>query len=220
MAHHVVMKRRFAASAAWLGATVVSILLASAAVATVRSEISERPSPLRATALDQLASSTTAPPSTVAGEEPPTTIPSSTTTAASSTQTVSTAPPTTVPVTTTTTMTGSVQSTTTTTVGAAQVTTTTAPPVVTTSTTTTQAQGEPQSYELTGGFVQILVSSDSVVVRFATPKPGFSVDIKKFGPPDVDVRFEGEDHTSVFKAEIESGALDVDLTEQDKGGDD
>lgn len=210
MAHHVVMQRRFGVGAAWVVATVVSILLASAAVATVRREISERPSPLRSTALDQLASSTTAPPPNVAGETPSGTIPSSTTTSAPTAQTTPIAPPTTVsPVTSTTT-----------TIGVAPVTTTTAAPVVTTSTTTTtQAQGEPKSYELTGGFVWIFVFPDSVVVSGATPSPGFSVEIKKAGPPEVEVKFEGESHTSVFKAEIEDGVLEVDLSEEEEGGD-
>ena len=234
MAHHVAMKRRFGVGAAWVAATVVSILLASAAVATVRSEISERPSPLRNAALDQLAASTTGPPPTVAGGAPPATIASSTTTAAQTAQPTSSAPPTTAPSVTSTTSgslpspIGTGPSTTTTTIGSAPVTTTTtAPPVVTTTTTipsststtsTTFAQGEPQSYELTGGFVQIFVFPDSVVVSFATPKSGFSVDVKKAGPPAVEVRFEGEDHTSVFKADYEAGVLDVDITEQDKGG--
>ncbi len=98
----------------------------------------------------------------------------------------------------------------------------TAPPVATTSPTTSTtttttvappAATETKAFHLRGGSVVIEVSPGRVVLRSATPRTGYSMDIQNSGPRRVEVEFEGEDDSSEFRAEWSGGALEVDIDE-------
>ena len=55
---------------------------------------------------------------------------------------------------------------------------------------------------------------DEVVLSSAAPAAGFSAEIKKEGPPEVDVEFEGESAKYRVRARWEGGELSVE-TESD-----
>ena len=57
---------------------------------------------------------------------------------------------------------------------------------------------------------------DEVVLSSAAPAAGFSAEIKKEGPPEVDVEFESESANYRVRAKWESGDLSV-QTESDVG---
>ena len=54
-----------------------------------------------------------------------------------------------------------------------------------------------------------------VVLSSATPAAGFAAEIKKQGPPDVDVEFESESAKFRVKAEWSNGLLAVEIDEDD-----
>jgi hypothetical protein len=65
-----------------------------------------------------------------------------------------------------------------------------------------------------GGSVGIEYWPDNVVLQWATPEPGFSVEVKHSGPDQVEVEFEGEDDEgSEFKATWRNGQLEVSIEE-------
>ncbi len=211
------MRRRVGAILGWVAATLVSVLVASAAVATVQDQVTERPSPLHPAALDRLASSTTSVTATTAAAQPvtstddvprassSTTSTSATTAAPASTAAVDTseAPSSSTSVATTTTM----PETTTT-------TSTTAAP------TTTGDPGELETYETGGGWVNILVYEEAVVLHSWTVASGYEIDIESEGPPKVELKFKSPSMTWSFKAKIDDGELDVQINEEGGGGDD
>lgn len=66
-----------------------------------------------------------------------------------------------------------------------------------------------------GGVVVVSYQPGEVVLSSATPGPGFAADIKKSGPPDVDVEFESETAKFRVKAEWSNGALSVEIDAND-----
>ncbi|MCB1247553.1 MAG: hypothetical protein KDB69_09830 [Acidimicrobiia bacterium] len=181
------MNRKLMYGVAWLAATMVAVVIASAAVGTVRSE-SEQPS-----ATSPYFNTST----TVATDQSSTT---STGTPGSTSTTSSTAPSSGSSTSTTvTTLPGSTSST--------SVTTTTEA-----STTTTPTS--PKTYTLAGGTVTIAANDPTVTLVGAVPKAGFTVDVEHTGPDEVRVEFESENHESSFRAEWEDGELLIDIDEE------
>jgi hypothetical protein len=77
--------------------------------------------------------------------------------------------------------------------------TTAGPPTTTAPTTApppTAAPAEVRTYSLVGGSVALRFSSSGVSVDYATPNPGFSVDIEPEHGNGVKVEFESEEHES------------------------
>jgi hypothetical protein len=70
-----------------------------------------------------------------------------------------------------------------------------------------------QVFHLQGGSVAIEYGAE-VELLWASPAAGFRAEIKKQGPPDVEVEFESEEHESRFRAEVVNGELDVDQEER------
>lgn len=116
-------------------------------------------------------------------------------------------------------------------VAASDLTTTTAtvPVPVTEPTATTlpvsssePAGGEPappspatqqQIFHLQGGSVAIEYGAE-VELLWASPAAGFRAEVKKQGPPEVEVEFESEEHESRFRAEVVNGELDIEQEER------
>lgn len=208
------MRRYLKVGIAWLGATAVSVLIASAAVAGIRDRVVETPVAIG------LPTSTTADTSAAArGDQvPATTAPATTTTTST---TVTTAPPTTVTTTEapTSTTSGDAGSPTTT----APPTTTTAPPTTTTTTappTTTTSPIEYSTHDLVGGTVVLAFGNGQVNLVSATPRPGFSYDPEHTGPDEVEVKFVSSDHKSKLEAHVDNGELRVETEEEPRDGSD
>ncbi len=201
------MRRYWGIAAAWLAATALSVLIASAAVAGIRDRVAETPvalgAPTTSTTVAPLgiSRSTTVPPSTTTVLEEATDTPLASTAAP--------APDTTVAVSTTTTTAPPASTTTTT-------TTTTAPPPPTTTTTVAPTT---QTYTLIGGSVTLSVGDGEVWVVSAVAAPGFRTEIEKAGPVEVKVEFESNDHKSELSAKLESGELKVEKEEEPREGD-
>ncbi len=53
----------------------------------------------------------------------------------------------------------------------------------------------------------------------AVPKAGFSVEVEKSGPKEVEVKFESADHQSEFRARWKDGELDIDIDEESEEDD-
>lgn len=197
------MRRYFGVGAAWLVATVLSVVIASAAVAGIRDRVVDTPVAIGApttttTVLSRNDVTTTVPDLTTTTSPPTTVAPSSTTEASQTTTTTvvdSTGTTTTVPPATTT-------------------TTTTAPP------TTTTAAPTNQTYTLTGGTVTLSVGNGEVWVVSAVANAGFDTDIEHAGPNSVEVKFESNNHKSKLKASFDGGELKVDKQEEPHDGDD
>jgi hypothetical protein len=198
------MKRITGLAAAWVAGTLVAIVIAAAAVGSVRSEVTDAPSALGASSIAEV--TTTSVPDT---EEEPTSTTSTTSTTLSP------------PETTTTTVdeTDDTETTTTTEVVDTEThstSTTTAPPV-----TTTTSASYTKTYGTEAGLpgeVTIIVSGESVTFGGASPLPGWTVELEDSGPEQVDVHFERNEDDGEkieFKAEIEDGELDVKISEED-----
>jgi hypothetical protein len=54
-----------------------------------------------------------------------------------------------------------------------------------------------------------------VVLSSATPAAGFATEIKKQGPPTIDVEFESESAKFRVEAEWSNGVLDIEIEEDD-----
>jgi hypothetical protein len=187
--------------AAWIAATLVAVVVATAAVGSVRSEVTNAPTALAA---PLVAASETAP------------APDSETSTTTTTSVVPAAPTTTMAITV---------STTTTTVpethasGEAPVTTTTPPVTPTTATTTTTSSNYAKTYDTEAGSVRITVSGESVTFAGATPLPGWTVELEHSGPEEVKVNFERNEHEDEekeieFKATVEDGELRISISEE------
>lgn len=194
--------------AAWLGATALSIVIASTAVAGIRDRVVETPVAigLPTTAAATVPPETTAAPAAATTTTTAVTVPSTT---AAPIETTTTEPP---PVTETTVP---APTTTTTTAAPVATTTTTAPPV----TTTTAAPVEYLTYDLIGGTVVLAVGNGEVNLAGATPRPGFSADYEHTGPKEVEVKFVSNDHKSKLEAQYEHGELKVETEEEEHGED-
>jgi len=178
------------------------MLLAIAAVGSVRDEVTNRPSPLQssgetAALLSGTTSTLLAPPTSGAPVVPATTaVPvttAATTTSVGASTTRAPSPPATTAVTT-----------------SQAPTTTQTPP-----TTTSAPEGEYfKSYQLVGGWVRLRVLGDQVYLDGSVPSPGYSVDVKSNGPGSVEVEFEDGSRESKLHAEVKGGELDVEIEEE------
>ncbi len=70
-----------------------------------------------------------------------------------------------------------------------------------------------QVFHLQGGSVAIEYG-DEVELLWASPAAAFRAEIKKQGPPDVEVEFESEEHESRFRAEVVNGELEIEQEER------
>ena len=191
------MMRRVGIVAAWVVATMVATMIAASAVGSVRGQVTDVPAIPNAGTAALLAATTT-------------------TAVAESSTTTSTAPAID-PTTTTTAAVTPTSSTTTTTTTPSSTPTTTAPPPTTT--TTVPPGPAITTYTLVGG--QVWISADEPDVAFvnAVPKAGFSVEVEKSGPKEVEVKFESADHQSEFRAGWKDGELDIDIDEESEEDD-
>lgn len=205
------MKPAVAIAAAWLAATFVAVVIASAAVGNVRTQVTDGPTALGPpTTIEAVAVSSTTvhvdeaphvnldvdidPP-----HEPPEPEPTSTTTTVF-TETTTTVAHTDHPV----------------------VTSTTQPPPQHTTTTTTTA-GYTKTYNitedgLTAGTVRISISGESVSFSGATVAPGWTFKLEEEGPEKVQVKFqaiEDDDIELKFKAEFDDGELKIKISVDD-----
>ena len=198
------MKRYLGLGAAWLGATVLSVLIASAAVAGVRDRVVETP-----VAIGAPTTSTTQAPvdlTTTTVLEVPST----------AAQTTTEPPPTTdPPPVTTTTVAGSTSTTTTAAPATTTTTTTTSPPQ-----TTTTAAASYETHTLIGGTVTLGFGGGEVWIVALDPSAGFDADIEKDGPHEVEVDFASNTHKPELSATLEDGELKVTTEEEPRDGDD
>ena len=193
-------------AAAWIGATLIAVVIASAAVGSVRSQVTDDALPLGSPDVAALsvdvtaASDTTMPSSTLV----PTTTRAnssgagtSTTVGPATTTTSSTLPPN----------------------GATSTSTTSTAPATTTSTTTAPSTSYSRTFDTAGGSVRVVVNGNNVTFGGAVPKTGGSVELKDPGPKEVKVEFEqnGGEGDVEFTATIENGELKVEIS---GGGDD
>jgi hypothetical protein len=193
------MRKVVGIGAAWLAATIVAVVVAAAAVGSVRGEVTDAPMALGASSIEVDVSAPTSddPPSpvTLAPQEMPTTTIAQID-ASAEPSTTTTAP---APVTTTT---------------AASVTTTTTPAV-----TTTTVDSYTKTYDTEGGSVRINISGESVTFAGATPLPGWTVELENSGPEEVKVHFErneDEEEEIKFTAKFDDGQLKVTISESDE----
>ena len=194
------MARRIALFAAWLGATALAVVVAAAAVGTVRTEVTDQPAagePFAATTILADASTTT------------TTILVTTTTATGTSTTTSIAdgsdddaPSTTI-----------TSSTTTSTTSPGDDDDDSAPTTTTTMQTTTTAPSVTKTYNMAGGTVTISASEPDVRFVGASPAAGYTIEVEDRGPEQVKVEFDGAGGESEFVAKWESGVLVVDIDE-------
>lgn len=194
----------------WLAVTTTAVLVAAAAVGSVRDQVTDTPSAMVPTTTIATSLAGPATPTTEPEREPTTSIPPTSTT---STTTIA-APTTTVPDVSTTTTRPPAPTTTTTT--ATPATTTTAPPTTTTSPPPTEIR----SYGLVGGSVTVEVGASTVRLAGASPKAGFSVEVENAGPEKVEVEFKSDDHESQFSGEFKDGVFVPKIEEEAHDEDD
>ncbi len=188
----------------WLAVTVAAVLIASAAVSSVRDQVTDTPTAmLRPTTIapgsaeQRVVDPGQLEPSPPTSTDEPS---SSTTTTPPTTTTVPLQPSTSVP-------------------------TTTAPPspdptTTTTTTTTTAPTTEIRSYELVGGLVSVEIGTETVRLAGASPKPGFAMEVENSGPEKVEVEFHNDEHESHFSGRFEDGRFVPSISESDEDGDD
>ena len=200
------MRRHLGIGAAWLGATALSVFIASAAVAGIRDRVVDAPVALGA------------PTSTTAAVVDTTATTSSTTTSATDEPTTTTTAPEVTETTAGSTTETTVTTTTSTTVPPATTTTTTTEPPP----TTTTAPASTTTVSLIGGTVTIGYDSTQVWVISVSTAAGFIPEIEKEGPGDsIEVEFYSESHKSELSAKIENGELKIEKDEEprDEEGD-
>ena len=211
------MLRRLAFAGAWVGATALAVLIAAAAVASVRTGVTDQPraaEPFTRTQVTVAAATTS---TTVSGATTTTQPGGSTST---TTATTTTTPPgettTTPPGETTTTQPGgsTLTTTTSTTVPGATTTTTEAPP---TTTTSTIPPSETLTYSGTPGQVTIRSAEPDVWFVAAAANFPFMAEVKDTGPNEVSVEFESEDEEWRFQAKWEDGELEVKFEKKGEG---
>jgi hypothetical protein len=200
------MQRLWVFILTWFVVTGISVLIATQAVTAIRDAVTDTPATLPTIVAGDTTATTSTPPAT----EPSTTVRPPTTAATSTTEPPKTdpsSPPTTsAPATTTT-----VPATTTTTTTSPTTTSTTIAP----STTTTTTPAETTAYQLTGGWVRVRYGGAEVSLVDAAPYAGFSMDVEERGPLVVEVEFDGDDYEGTFRARMEGGVLEVDISEDD-----
>ncbi len=206
--------RRIVYPLVWLAVTVTAVLIASAAVSSVRDQVTETPTAML-------------PPTTIAvsstGQivadpiQPETPTPDGDQGPGTTT--------TTAPTTTTTTTVQPETSTTTTSLDSEPIqTTTTTLPTTTTipapTTTTSAPTSEIRSYELVGGSVSVEIGDGVVRLAGASPKPGFAMEVENSGPEKVEVEFHSDDHESDFTGSFEDGTFVPSISESSREDDD
>jgi hypothetical protein len=187
------VRSRITLGLAWVAATALSILIAGAAVGTVRNNVTDRPS--RLAQFELVASQ----PSSPSGDQP--SEPVAPADAGPTGELIAPA--------TTTTTTSPEISTPTTPAPPSQSATTAPPPA-----TTTGAVPEWQltTYETAGGWVRFRYSATAVELDAFGPAPGYRADVEKSGPSEVKVEFEGGDEREYsISAKIDGGRLSVEI---------
>lgn len=191
---------------AWLAGTLMSVLIATAAVGAVRGRVTDDPPALDSAASTAAASSTietTAPnlptspgatPGSVADSSPSTTLANGATSVTSGTSGTS----------------GTSATSTTGPSSGSSTSSTTAPP----------AQGVLKTFRLVGGTVTIEVFSDHLMLVGAQPKSGFTVSEKDNTSTRIEIEFSSSNHESKLRAELKDGELDARIDEEgDEDGD-
>ncbi len=191
----------------WLAVTVTAVLIASAAVSSVRDQVTDTPTAMlppttiAISSTEQLVAAPVQPekPAPIVTEEP------STSTTSAPTTTTSVQPET--PTTTSPSDPEPAETTTTTTTVPATTTTTGAPTT------------EVRSYELVGGSVSVEIGDGTVRLAGASPKPGFTMEVENSGPEKVEVEFHNDDHESHFTGKFEDGRFEPSIDEGDEEDD-
>lgn len=198
----------------WLAVTATAVLIASAAVSSVRDQVTDTPTAMLPPTTVTVSSTEPLVADPVEPEAPAADTvegASTTTTSPATTTTTTTTPPTTVP--TTTTPSADPEPTQTT-------TTTTTSPATTTTTTTSAPTTEVRSYDLVGGSVSVEIGDGTVRLAGASPKPGFTMEVEDSGPEKVEVEFHNDDHESQFTGKFEDGRFTPSIGESDDEDDD
>ena len=201
----------------WLAVTVTAVLIASAAVSSVRDQVTDTPTAMlppttiaisstEQLVVDPVESASIAP--ALIDDSIVSTTSTSTTTTTAPSETSTTVPTTTAP------PTSDPESEP---VDEAPATTTTSAP---TTTTTSVPSTEIRSYELVGGSVSVEIGDGTVRLAGASPKPGFTMEVENPGPEKVEVEFHNDDHESDFSAKFEDGRLVPSISESDDESDD
>ncbi len=201
----------------WLAVTVTAVLIASAAVSSVRDQVTDTPTAIlpptttiAISSMEQLVADPVDPSSAASGS-----IDESTTSTTTAPTTTTSAPPetsTTVPTTTVPPASDSEAEP----IEAATTTTTSVPTTTSTSAPTTEIR----SYELIGGSVSVEIGDGTVRLAGASPKPGFTMEVEKSGPEKVEVEFHNDDRESHFSAKFEDGHFEPSISESDEESDD
>lgn len=197
------MSRTLGITLAWLGATILAVVVAAAAVGNVRSQVTEAPTALGSPAAATLALEAAVDPVTDTATEPqPNEINDLTVSQASEPTTIPAEPD---PISTTSTASPPLSPAT---------TSTTSAPQPSTPTTAAPTQGY-KTFDTAAGSVRVIVEGNSVTFGGAFPKPGWSVDLEKAGPESVEVKFEANDESGEieFHARIEDGELKVSISD-------
>jgi hypothetical protein len=84
----------------------------------------------------------------------------------------------------------------------------------------TTASGPASTFHLQGGNVSAGCSGTSIQLLSASPNSGYSVDVNKSGPDEIDVRFESTDHRSELRANCQTGHVTVTEQREDAEGKD
>lgn len=196
------MVRRIAYLLIWLAVTLTAVFIASAAVSSVRDQVTDTPTAM-------LPPTTIAPDSTEQ-QTPDPTQPESPTRVDGSSSPTTTAP--------TTTTSAALQPTTT--VPSTTVPSSPAPTTTTTTTATVPPTTEIRSYELVGGLVSVEIGDGTVRLAGASPKPGFTMEVESSGPEKVEVEFHNDEHRSKFSGKFEDGKYEPSISESDEEEDD
>jgi hypothetical protein len=194
--------RRIAYLLIWLAVTLTAVFIASAAVSSVRDQVTDTPTAM-------LPPTTIAPDSTEQ-QTPDPTQPESPTRVDGSSGPTTTAP--------TTTTSAALQPTTT--VPSTTVPSSPAPTTTTTTTATVPPTTEIRSYELVGGLVSVEIGDGTVRLAGASPKPGFTMEVESSGPEKVEVEFHNDEHRSKFSGKFEDGKYEPSISESDEEEDD
>lgn len=121
--------------------------------------------------------------------------------------------------TTTTSVSTTAQEVTSTTEEPAESTTTTDATQPTSPTTSSTATSSPtwqtKSVQTAGGTIVLKYRPGEVAYQAATPGAGFKVEVKKYGPPEVEVKIESESTEIEVHAAWRNGDLDVKVSESD-----
>lgn len=169
----------------------MAILVASAAVGSVRSQVTEEPTPLGSPDVAALAGGveTAAQPATETTVDPLTTTSSGPAPSPLEAQPESATSSSTSPTTSTTTSTAATSTT--------------------LSATTSVPPSYAKTYDTDGGSVRIVVEGDAVTFFDAVPKTGWRVEVKDRGPEEVVVEFEQNDGDLEieFSAKVQNGEV-------------